>query len=80
MSIFLRPAENILQYLKQRCAYFEDYISTISAEPQKSLGDHLLHYCFSLELCIFSCSHPIMRVFISFCVSFTEHQTLAFNM
>jgi hypothetical protein len=49
MSIFLRPAENILQYLKQRCAYFEDYISTISAEPQKSLGDHLLHYCFSLE-------------------------------
>jgi hypothetical protein len=66
MLIFLRPAEKSFQYLKERCAYFEDYISTISAEPQKSLGDHLLHYCFSLELCIFSCSHPIMRVFISF--------------
>jgi hypothetical protein len=28
---------------------FEDNISTNSAEPQKSLEDHLLHYCFSLE-------------------------------
>jgi hypothetical protein len=49
MLIFLRLAEKSFQYLKERCACFEDYISTISAEPQKSLEDHLLHYCFSLE-------------------------------
>jgi hypothetical protein len=44
--IFLRIAEKSFEYLKERCAYFEDYISTMSAEPQKSLEDHLLHYCF----------------------------------
>jgi hypothetical protein len=47
--IFLRLTEKSFKYLNERDAYFEDYISTISAEPQKSLGDHLLHYCFSLE-------------------------------
>jgi hypothetical protein len=49
MLIFLRLAEKSFQYLKERCAYFEGYISTISAKPQKSLEDHLLQYCFSLE-------------------------------
>jgi hypothetical protein len=49
MLIFLRLTEKSFQYLKERYPCFEDYISTISAEPQKSLEDHLVHYCFSLE-------------------------------
>jgi hypothetical protein len=50
MLIFLRLAEKSFQYFKERCAYLEDYRSTISAEPQNSLEVYqLLHYCFSLE-------------------------------